>query len=84
MNIRVGSICKFEDFEPVEGRLACYKIGQVTEIKGDIIFYTILLDIWQGENFANTINCMDRMTLASCPIPGRLYFDWPSRIQVIS
>lgn len=80
MNIRVGSICKFEDFEPVEGRLACYKIGQVTEIKGDIIFYTILLDIWQGENFASDLVG----ELASCPISGLLYFDWPSRIQVIS
>jgi len=34
MNIRIGDICKFEDFEPFEGRRNCFKIGQVTEIKG--------------------------------------------------
>ena len=79
MQIRVGDICKFDDFEPIECRRPCFKIGQVTEIKGDIVFYIILLDIWQGEKYDSDLVG----EIANCPLPGMLYYDWPSRIQVL-
>lgn len=85
MQLRVGNICKFEDFEPIEGRPACFKIGQVVEIKRDAVFgetiiFRILLDIWCGENFQSALVG----ELCACPLPGTLYYDWPSRIQIFS
>lgn len=78
MNIRVGSICKFEDFKPIEDRPACYKIGQVTEIKGDIISFRILLEVWSGEILDSLVG--EEMT---CRLPGLSDWDWPSRIQIL-
>lgn len=80
MNIRVGSICKFEDFEPVDGRTDCFKIGQVTEIKGDIISFRVLLDVWSGEIFQKSGLVGEEM---ACRLPGLSDWDWPSRIQIL-
>lgn len=79
MNIRVGNICKFDDFEPIDERPACFKIGQVTEIKGDAVYFKILLDVWNGEKYDSDLVG----EIATCPLPGALYYDWPSRIQIL-
>lgn len=80
MEIRVGNICKFEDFEPIEGRPACYKIGQVTEIKGDIVYFRVLLDVWSGEIFQKSDLVGEEMT---CYLHG-FGRTRPSQIQIIS
>ena len=78
-DIQVGNICKFEDFEPLPGRQACYKIGRVTAVDENYIHYDVLLDIWRGENQA--VNSTDTLR---APQPGTFITDWPTRIQVLS
>lgn len=80
MDIRVGNICKFEDFEPIEGRPACFKIGQVTEIKGDIVSFRVLLDIWEGEVYQKS-SLVGEVMMSR--LPELSDWDWPSRIQIL-
>lgn len=79
MDIQIGNICKFEDFEPFEGRKACYKIGKVTRVENGLIDYDVLLDVWRGEVW----NGNNPETMQA-PLPGNLFRDWPTRVQVLS
>lgn len=79
MDIRIGNICKFEDFEPFEGRGACYKIGKVTCVENGLIEYDVLLDVWRGDVW----NGHNPETMQA-PLPGNLFRDWSTRVQVLS
>ena len=81
MTLKVGNIVKCEDFMPVEGREACYKIGSVTEIQDNRFSFVVLLDIWDGKEYRNSQ--VDHAVMNTA-LPGRLMCDWPTRVQIIS
>ena len=78
-DIQVGNICKFEDFQPLPGRQACYKIGRVTAVDKAYVHFDVLLDIWEGKEW-----CGRKVVEMDTPVPNLLTQDWPSRIQVLS
>lgn len=79
MDIQVGNICKFEDFEPIATRKPSYKIGLVTDVTGNIIQYDVLLDIFAGQVWTGSSPAM-----MQAPKPGVMTYDWLTRIQVLS
>lgn len=78
---KVGDVVISEDFEPMEGREKCYKIGKITALLGDLIIFTVLVDVWSGKVSEGNDGLVGFEMQA--PSPGRLLNDWPTRLRKV-
>ena len=79
--IKTGDVIISEDFEPIEDRAKCYKIGEVTDVLNDLVFFTVLVDVWSGKVQEGNDGLVGFQM--QTPLPGLLFNDWPTRLRKV-